>query len=92
ITLCWENGIDVYTTMRLVGHANYKTTMDIYTHLSEAQMENAKRQVGDMFSKNKVAQKLHNEDSAFVPGHSKTPETSMISGVLAGAPSGTRTL
>ncbi|MEG2643554.1 MAG: tyrosine-type recombinase/integrase, partial [Eubacterium sp.] len=28
ITLCWENGIDVYTTMRLVGHANYKTTMD----------------------------------------------------------------
>ncbi|MEG1017556.1 MAG: hypothetical protein RSE36_07060 [Oscillospiraceae bacterium] len=76
--------------MRLVGHADYKTTMDIYTHLSEAQMENAKRQ-GDMFSKNKVAQKLYNEDSAFVPGHSKTPETSMISGVLSGDSSGIRT-
>lgn len=58
VTMCWENGIDVYTTMRLVGHTSIKTTMDIYTHLSERQMEEAATQVESMFEK-KVAQKLH---------------------------------
>lgn len=60
ITMCWENGIDVYTTMRLVGHTSIKTTMDIYTHLSNAQMQTAKIQVGNMFNREKQAEKkLH---------------------------------
>ena len=60
ITMCWESGIDVYTTMRLVGHTSIKTTMDIYTHLSNAQMEQAKVEVGDMFNREKQAKKkLH---------------------------------
>ena len=60
ITMCWENGIDVYTTMRLVGHTSIKTTMDIYTHLSNAQMEQAKIDVGDMFDRKKSKEKkLH---------------------------------
>ena len=49
ITMCWENGIDAYITMKLVGHASIKTTMDIYTHLSDAQMHKAKHLVDDMF-------------------------------------------
>lgn len=51
ITLCWENGFDVYLTQKLVGHKSIKTTMDIYTHLSDKQLEKAKMQVTDMFSK-----------------------------------------
>lgn len=49
ITMCWENGIDAYTTMKLVGHKSIKTTMDIYTHLSNKQMQQAAAQVNKMF-------------------------------------------
>ena len=50
VTMCWENGIDVYTCAKLVGHKSIKTTMDIYTHLSEKQMEKAVSEVARMFS------------------------------------------
>lgn len=49
VTMCWENGIDSFTTMQLAGHSNISVTMDIYTHLSEAQMEKTKQEVEDMF-------------------------------------------
>ena len=49
ITMCWENGFDPYMTMKLAGHTSIKTTMDIYTHLSESQKARAKKQVDDMF-------------------------------------------
>ena len=49
VTMCWENGIDVYTASKLVGHKSIKTTMDIYTHLSEKQLDKAAREVQKMF-------------------------------------------
>lgn len=49
VTMCWENGIDVYTASKLAGHKSIKTTMDIYTHLSEKQMEKAIQEVARMF-------------------------------------------
>lgn len=49
VTMCWENGIDVYTASKLVGHKSIKTTMDIYTHLSEKQMAKASAEVAKMF-------------------------------------------
>ena len=51
VTMCWESGIDVYTASKLVGHKSIKTTMDIYTHLSERQMEKAIQDVANMFGK-----------------------------------------
>lgn len=51
VTMCWESGIDVYTASKLVGHKSIKTTMDIYTHLSERQMEKAIQDVAHMFGK-----------------------------------------
>lgn len=51
VTMCWENGVDVYTASKLVGHKSIKTTMDIYTHLSEQQMSKAIKDVENMFSK-----------------------------------------
>ena len=51
ITMCWENGLDPYETMKLVGHVSITTTMNIYTHLSEAQMEKTAQKIDSMFSK-----------------------------------------
>ena len=62
VTMCWEHGFDPYETMKLVGHASITTTMNIYTHLSEAQMSKTAAKLDDMFSAQpvpKVAQKLH---------------------------------
>ena len=64
ITMCWEHGLDPYETMKLVGHTSITTTMDVYTHLSEAQMSKTAAKLDDMFAgKNKtvprVAEKLH---------------------------------
>lgn len=50
ITFCWENGFDPYETMQLVGHTSIKTTMDIYTHLSEAQLQKTAARLDDMFA------------------------------------------
>lgn len=58
ITMCWEHGLDPYETMKLVGHASIKTTLDIYTHLSEVQMAKTAEKLDDMFAP-KVAEKLH---------------------------------
>ena len=58
ITMCWEHGMDPYETMKLVGHASIKTTMDIYTHLSDTQMSQTAAKLDAMFAP-KVAQKLH---------------------------------
>lgn len=58
-SMCWESGIDAYTAMRLLGHSSIKTTMDIYTHLSDAQLHQIGSKVDAMFSKQsctKVAQ------------------------------------
>lgn len=58
ITMCWEQGMDILLTMKLVGHADYQTTRNIYTHLSAKHLDNAKLQLDDMFKKSctKVAQ------------------------------------
>ena len=61
ITMCWEQGMDIMLTMKLVGHSDYQTTRNIYTHLSQKHMEKARDVMELMFSqKSNVAQKLHN--------------------------------
>lgn len=59
ITMCWERGVDIFITMKLVGHADYQTTRNIYTHLSKAHLSDAKQQIASIFE-NHVAQTLHN--------------------------------
>lgn len=64
VTMCWENGLDPYETMKLAGHSSITTTMNIYTHLSEAQMEITASKLEAMFAGTphtnpKVAEKLH---------------------------------
>lgn len=49
ITMCWEVGMDIMLTMKLVGHTDYETTRNIYTHLSRTHLDNAQHQLNSMF-------------------------------------------
>ena len=49
ITMCWEAGMDIMLTMKLVGHTDYETTRNIYTHLSKRHLDNAQAQLNAMF-------------------------------------------
>lgn len=37
---CYKNNINIKTTQTILGHSNYATTMNIYTHLSDDEMSN----------------------------------------------------
>ena len=50
ITMCWEAGIDVFTTSKIVGHARIETTLRIYTHLTESAKHVAHEKLEDAFS------------------------------------------
>lgn len=52
-TMCWEAGLDAYTTMRLMGHSSIKTTMDIYTHINDRQIQTIAAKVDTVFAKQK---------------------------------------
>ena len=41
MTLLYESGIDPLIAMKIVGHADYQTTANIYTHLKDAQVRAA---------------------------------------------------
>lgn len=59
ITRCWEAEIDPMITMRIVGHSDYRTTANIYTHLQEEHLRKTKSRLDAIFAGKKVAQKLH---------------------------------
>lgn len=65
ITMCWDQGMDVQLVAKIVGHADIKVTMAIYTHLNKTHIADAAAQVAAMFSHDKkVAQKLHKAEHA----------------------------
>ena len=67
ITMCWDQGMDVQLVAKIVGHADIKVTMAIYTHLNKTHIADAASQVAAMFTRDKkVAQKLHKPDSITV--------------------------
>lgn len=49
ITICWEHGMDELLTMKIVGHTDYQTTRNIYTHLNKKHLDNAKLKMDEMF-------------------------------------------
>lgn len=50
-TLLFEAGVDVLTAQYLLGHASPQTTMEIYTHLSDAQKTRSILKLNDFLSK-----------------------------------------
>ena len=81
ITMCWESGTDILLTMRIVGHTDYQTTRNIYTHLSRKHLDKAKAQMDNMFAadKTKVAQKLHKPDIYEIWQKKEKPQKCCIS-------------
>lgn len=59
ITQCWQAGIDPMITMRIVGHTDYRTTANIYTHLQYEHIERSRMDLQRVFDEKKVAKKLH---------------------------------
>lgn len=51
-TMLFEAGVDVYTAQRLLGHADIKTTMAIYTHLRDKQQQTSIDKLTSYISKN----------------------------------------
>lgn len=54
-TILFEAGVDVLTAQYLLGHASPQTTMEIYTHLSEAQKARSIIKLNDFLSQNRFA-------------------------------------
>lgn len=51
VTLLYEGGIDPLVAMKIVGHTDYQTTANIYTHLSKETMKRASVNMDGVFSK-----------------------------------------
>lgn len=50
-TMLFDAGIDVKTAQKWIGHADIKTTLDIYTHLSESRQEQSVQKWNDYLKK-----------------------------------------
>ncbi len=64
-SICYDAGVDVLTAQKYLGHADPKTTLDIYTHLSEAKEKQSETKLISVFDRTpddapegKVAEKL----------------------------------
>ena len=51
-TMLFDAGIDVKTAQKWLGHADIKTTLDVYTHLSESRQVQATEKLFDYINKN----------------------------------------
>lgn len=50
-TLLFEAGVDPVTAMNILGHSNYSTTANVYTHLKEKQLRKAAVKMDAVFAK-----------------------------------------
>ena len=64
ITMLYEGGIDPLVAMKIVGHTDYQTTANIYTHLSEETMRRASVNLDDVFQKKAKKKAAKNGASA----------------------------
>ncbi len=49
VTLLYEAGVDPLIAMKIVGHADYKTTANIYTHVRDEMLKKATVNMGEVF-------------------------------------------
>ena len=62
-TRLWEAGVAPEIAMRLLGHADYATTIKLYTHISNQKLREAGTKLEKCGFENKVAKKLPAEPS-----------------------------
>ena len=51
ITMLYRAGVDPLKAMKIVGHSEYQTTADIYTHLDQEMMQATAEDLADVFQK-----------------------------------------
>ncbi len=51
VTLLYEAGVDPLIAMKIVGHSNYQTTADVYTHIKEDMLKKSTVNLADVFRK-----------------------------------------
>ena len=47
--ILYESGVDPLVAMKIIGHSDYQTTANIYTHLSEEVLRKATVNMGKVF-------------------------------------------
>jgi len=51
VTLLYESGVDPLIAMKIVGHSNYQTTADIYTHIRDDMLKKSTVNMAEVFRK-----------------------------------------
>ena len=51
VTLLYEAGVDPLIAMKIVGHTDYQTTANIYTHVRDEMLKKATVNLGEVFGK-----------------------------------------
>ena len=51
VTMLYESGIDPLIAMKIVGHTDYQTTANIYTHVRDEMLKKSTANMGDVFRK-----------------------------------------
>ena len=51
VTLLYESGVDPLIAMKIVGHTDYKTTANIYTHVRDEMLKKATVNMNEVFQK-----------------------------------------
>ena len=51
VTMLYESGIDPLIAMKIVGHTDYQTTANIYTHIKEEMLKKATVDLEGVFKK-----------------------------------------
>ena len=51
VTMLYRAGVDPLKAMKIVGHNEYQTTADIYTHLDQEMMQATAEDLADVFKK-----------------------------------------
>ena len=54
VTMLYESGIDPLVAMKIVGHTDYQTTANIYTHIKEDMLKKATVDLEGVFKKRAV--------------------------------------
>ena len=75
VTMLYGSGVDRLIAMKIVGHTDYQTTANIYTHLGEETMRRASVNLDDVFQKK--AQKKAAKSGASVRSRKATVDTSL---------------
>ena len=51
VTMLYEAGVDPLVAMKIVGHTDYQTTANIYTHVRDEMLKGSTVNMGDVFRK-----------------------------------------